>query len=48
MSDQQKLSPVEGFKTESNFLRGAIADELKDGNDFFGKADIQLLKFHGT
>ncbi len=43
-----KLSPVEGFKTESNFLRGPIIEELNDANDFFGKSSIQLLKNHGT
>ncbi len=48
MSDNPKLSPVEGFKAESNYLRGEIRDELVDGNDFFGKESIQLLKHHGT
>ncbi len=48
MADQPKLSPVETFKTQSNYLRGEIAQELVDGNDFFGKASIQLLKNHGT
>ncbi|HUY89810.1 MAG TPA: NADPH-dependent assimilatory sulfite reductase hemoprotein subunit [Pirellulales bacterium] len=48
MSEEPKLSPVEGFKTESNYLRGEIAAELVDGNDFFGKESIQLLKHHGT
>ncbi len=45
--EETKLSPVEGFKIESNFLRGDIAQELVDENDFFGKASIQLLKNHG-
>ena len=50
MSDdkQAKLSPVEGIKTGSNFLRGDIARELVDDSDHFGKQTIQLLKFHGT
>jgi sulfite reductase (ferredoxin) len=48
MSDEPKLSPVEGFKAESNYLRGTIPEELADGNDFFGKESIQLLKHHGT
>jgi sulfite reductase (ferredoxin) len=48
MSDDKKLSPVEGFKTESNYLRGEIGQELVDQNDFFGKASIQLLKNHGV
>ena len=34
---EEKLSPVEGFKTESNYLRGPIPAELVDGNDHFGK-----------
>lgn len=48
MSEPQKLSPVEKIKRESNYLRGAIAQELVDGNDKFGKESIQLLKHHGT
>jgi sulfite reductase (ferredoxin) len=48
MSDEKKLSPVEGFKTESNYLRGDIGKELVDGNDAFGKGSIQLLKHHGV
>jgi sulfite reductase (ferredoxin) len=48
MSDVPKLSPVETIKTESNFLRGEIGQELRDGNDYFGKNSIQLLKHHGT
>ncbi len=42
------LSAVEKAKIDSNYLRGDISDELVDGNDFFGKANIQLLKHHGT
>ncbi len=48
MPDEAKISPVEVFKIESNYLRGDIGAELRDGNDFFGKASIQLLKNHGT
>lgn len=48
MADPSKPSPVEVFKIESNYLRGDIARELKDGNNFFGKGSIQLLKHHGT
>jgi len=47
MSDEPKLSPVEVFKIQSNYLRGDIGPELRDGNDFFGKSSIQLLKHHG-
>ena len=48
MSDEKKLSPVETFKTESNYLRGDIGTELADSNDFFGKSSVQLLKNHGV
>ncbi len=48
MSDEPKLSPVEVFKIQSDHLRGEIGAELRDGNDFFGKSSIQLLKHHGT
>jgi sulfite reductase (ferredoxin) len=48
MSDDKKLSPVEIFKTESNYLRGDIGPELVDGQDFFGKSSVQLLKNHGV
>lgn len=48
MSEETKLSPIEGIKAESRQLRGNIANELLDENDFFGKESIQLLKFHGT
>ena len=47
MPDAVKLSPVEGFKTASNYLRGDIAKELTDGLDHFGKVSGQLLKNHG-
>jgi sulfite reductase (ferredoxin) len=44
----EKLSPVEGVKANSNYLRGDIAQELVDGLDHFGKDSINLLKHHGT
>jgi sulfite reductase (ferredoxin) len=44
----EKLSPAEGVKANSRYLRGAIPEELVDGNDFFGKESVQLLKHHGT
>ncbi len=44
----EKLSPVEGIKSASQYLRGTIGDELKQDSDHFGKDDLQLLKFHGT
>ena len=47
MPEEKKLSPVEGFKEASQHLKGEIPDELVDGQDFFGKGSIQLLKHHG-
>ncbi len=48
VSEEKKLSAVEGVKAESQYLRGHIATELVDGQDYFGKASVQLLKNHGT
>lgn len=44
----QKLSPVEGIKAASRYLRGTIGEELQQPTDHFNKDDLQLLKFHGT
>jgi sulfite reductase (ferredoxin) len=44
----EKLSPVEIAKAASNYLRGTIAAELRDSNDFVSKTSTQLLKHHGT
>ena len=48
MSDERKLSPVEGAKLESNYLRGTIAQELTDGTDKFSDTSEKLLKHFGT
>lgn len=48
MSEERKLSPVEGIKENSNYLRDPIAAELHNGEDHFGKESETLLKFHGT
>jgi sulfite reductase (ferredoxin) len=51
MSDEaptKKPSPVEIAKINSNYLHGTIEQELVDGNDLFTKANVQLLKHHGT
>lgn len=46
---EPKLSPVEGFKAESRWLRGTIAEEFADPNvDHLSEANKQLLKFHGS
>lgn len=48
MAEDAKLSPVEEIKAESRFLRGTIADDLKNDSDQFAKDNTHLLKFHGT
>lgn len=48
MATEEKLNPVEEAKIHSNFLRGEIGAELVDGNAFFGKDSVHLLKTHGT
>lgn len=45
--EEKELSKVEYIKAESRGLRGTLAEELKDGNDFFSEDNTQLLKFHG-
>ena len=45
---QEKPSAVEEIKGSSCFLRGAIPQELVDGNPNFGKDSIQLIKHFGT
>lgn len=48
MSLDTTLSPVEGIKTNSNYLRGTIAEGLKDRTTgSFVADDTQLTKFHG-
>ena len=44
----KKPSAVETFKSESNYLRGTIEQELTDGTSAFSKGNVQLLKHHGT
>ncbi|MHC2067092.1 NADPH-dependent assimilatory sulfite reductase hemoprotein subunit [Bremerella sp. T1] len=46
-STEKKLSPVEGIKDESNYLRGTLAEEFSDGTDHFSKESIQLIKHFG-
>lgn len=43
-----KVSPVEATKAGSDYLRGTIAEELRDANEYVSKASTQLLKHHGT
>ena len=51
MSDETapKLSPVEGHKTESRYLRGTLLEELADeSRDSLSDANKSLIKFHGS
>lgn len=47
MSDQPKLSPVEKIKTESDYLRGTVREELGNEEPAFGKDAVQVVKHHG-
>ncbi len=48
MSDVTKLSPVEGIKARSNFLRGTLLEGLADtATGTLAEDDTQLSKFHG-
>ena len=44
-----KLSPVEGFKESSHYLRGTIAEEFADPSlNHLSEGNTQLIKFHGS
>src|SRR5882672_2057417 len=44
-----KLSPVEGHKAESQFLRGTLAEELADpAVEHLSDMSKSLIKFHGS
>lgn len=43
-----RLSAAEALKSSSQFLRGTIAEELKNDSDSFSKPASALLKFHGA
>lgn len=45
---EPKLSGVETIKKNSHGLRGNIAAELSDSNDFVSDESYELLKFHGS
>lgn len=45
---EEKLSKLEGLKDSSNFLRGAIVEELQNEEPAVSGDSMQLLKFHGT
>jgi sulfite reductase (ferredoxin) len=48
MAEKAERSGAEIVKENSHQLRGTIADELQKETDHFAKADVGLLKFHGT
>src|SRR5271170_2457332 len=41
------LSPAEGVKAASSFLRGPLTEELINESDQFSKHAVAVLKFHG-
>lgn len=44
-----KLSAVEGFKAESRYLRGTLAEEFADPQiDHLSEASKNIIKFHGS
>jgi sulfite reductase (ferredoxin) len=43
-----KKSKVEVIKENSNYLRGPLADEMKNDEPFISKDAYQILKFHGS
>ena len=48
MSDEVMLTPMEGIKARSNFLRGTIVESLADNaTGTLAEDDTQLSKFHG-
>ncbi|MGI9271339.1 MAG: assimilatory sulfite reductase (NADPH) hemoprotein subunit [Woeseiaceae bacterium] len=48
MADEITLTPVEGIKSRSNYLRGTIVESLADGaTGTLADDDTQLSKFHG-
>lgn len=48
MSSSNPLTPVEGIKARSNFLRGSIVESLADdATGALAEDDTQLSKFHG-
>ena len=48
MGDDVTLTPVEGIKARSNYLRGTIVESLGDGaTGTLADDDTQLSKFHG-
>ncbi|OWK46851.1 NADPH-dependent assimilatory sulfite reductase hemoprotein subunit [Fimbriiglobus ruber] len=43
-----KLSPVEGIKESSQYLRGTLPEEVAANTDHFSEDAKQLIKFHGS
>ena len=48
VSDNRKLSKLEGIKEQSNYLREPLATELLEDTTHFSADAIQVLKFHGS
>jgi sulfite reductase (ferredoxin) len=46
--DATKLSPVEGIKERSRYLRGTLAEEVASDADHLSEDAKNILKFHGS
>jgi sulfite reductase (ferredoxin) len=47
-NEADKLSPVEGIKATSQYLRGSLPEELAADTDHLSEDAKQLVKFHGS
>src|SRR5947207_749239 len=48
VADAPKLSPVEGIKNRSRYLRGSLAEEVASDADHLSEEAKNILKFHGS
>ncbi|MGL4422874.1 MAG: NADPH-dependent assimilatory sulfite reductase hemoprotein subunit, partial [Gemmataceae bacterium] len=47
-SDVKPLSPVEGIKARSQYLKGSLAEEMENDSDHLSDEGKNLIKFHGS
>ena len=48
VASEPKLSPVEGIKDRSRYLRGTLAEEVASPADHLSEEAKNILKFHGS
>ncbi len=48
ITEQKKVSKLEGIKEQSNYLREPLATELLEETTHFSQEAVQILKFHGS